>query len=653
MKTFFTKAFIALFVCLSLGITSSNAQDSTTWFVNPILIQQFVDVDENNPLKLRMDPIVHNFNPNRFGAANNTLVPTMAYNDVNNPWLHTVLGPTIRWHYNDSIDFSVTNNLPVFTTTHWHGAHVPADADGGPHQIINPGQNWSRRIQVKDESASLWYHPHGMDVTYDHVQMGLSGLLIMDDPTGDDIVTPLDSILHNLHDSLPSTYGTNDFPLIFQTKKFEYNHDSSIVTIKHRFDPACGEGGYKDDFTYLVNGRVDPFIQVPPSLVRFRVLNGDAKFSFNLGIGDRTTMTPEGFYLIATDAGYTDKTYEMDEVLISPGERTEWLVDFSNFNHGDTIFIYNKVSDIPAHVIGSSSTTVTNNYPNGFIQNRALLKIIVNQFFGIGPGTLTLPRDLRPLEPLATAQVSKTREKVFRKDNFTLDSCNTTVQKNYNLYNIDSMLMDMMVVNDVVKMDSTERWTIHNITPISHPFHIHDIHFYVEKIEDTNTGITYTRASDTLHHIFNGPKDNVLIEPGWKLSFIATFDDFGTDIQPQNSYMYHCHILPHEDRGMMGQFVVWDESLPPYPTSTEEPELAELDMRVFPNPTTDVLYLEGSSMSNSTVRFMDVQGRVIREQSLAPFDGTTQLNAMNLPVGMLFIQWITEEGQATKKVIIH
>lgn len=649
MKFFKHKAFLALFTCLMISSTNMMAQDNTTWFVNPIIIPQLIDVNENNPLELRMDAIVHNFNPNRFGASNNTLVPTYAYNNANNPWLHTVLGPIIRWHYGDSIDFSVTNNLPVFSTTHWHGAHVPAYADGGPHQRINPGETWSHRIKVLDESATMWYHPHGMDVTYEHVQMGLSGMLYVDDPTGDNMVTSLDTILHELHDSLPTTYAVNDFPLIFQTKKFKYNADSSIVTILHQYDPTCKDaagnrtkGGYKDDYDYVTNGRVDPFIQVPPSLVRLRLLNGDAKFAFNLGVGDRS-FNPKGFYLIATDAGYTDKTYAMDEVLLAPGERAEILVDFNNFSHGDTLFIYNKVSDMPPGTIGDAATT------GGYAKDRVVLKIIVNQFFNIPPNPLVLPRDLRPLEPIEMDQVSRTRVKTFSNDQFMVDSCQSGVMIPANLYNINGQLMEMPVINDTIMLDSTEVWVLDNQTKHPHPFHIHDIHFNVFEITDS-LGNVFSRANPGPYtHIFMGPKDVVLVPQYSQVKFIATFDDFGSSIEAKNSYMYHCHLLSHEDRGMMGQFVVWDVT--EHPTNSNEQELFTPEMTVFPNPTDGLLYLDGVSTSESVVRFFDIQGRLLSEQNLAPFDGTVELEVQNLPKGMLFLQWVTEEGRVTKKII--
>lgn len=645
MKICTTKIYLVLLISLFLGNSNLLGQDNTTWFVNPIIIPQQIDVDENNPLHLRMDVIVHNFNPNRFTAKTNTLITTYAYNSVNYPWLHTVLGPTLRWHYGDSVTLSVTNNLPLMSTTHWHGAHVPPSADGGPHQPIQQGGKWTNRIKVLDESATMWYHPHGMDVTYEHVQMGLSGMIYVDDPMGDAMVTSRDTLLHTLHDSLPSTYAVNDFPLIFQTKKFAFNADSSIVTIQAQHDPTCqvdGQSGYKKDYEYIVNGRIDPFLQVPQSLTRLRILNGDAKFAFNLGIGDRN-FTPDGFYLIATDAGYTDSTYVMNEVLIAPGGRNEILFDFSQYNHGDTLFIYNKVSDMAPGTVGNGPST------DGFAKDRVLLKIIVNQFFGLGPNPLVLPRTLRPLDPIELDKVSNTRTKTFSTGSFMVDSCSTGIMVPADLFNINGELMNMAVINDTILLDSTEIWVLDNQTDHAHPFHMHDIHFNVIELED-QAGNVYTRANPgSYKSIFRGPMDNVLVPQHGKLKFIATFSDFGGSIEPKNSYMYHCHILPHEDEGMMGQFVVWDKV--EHPTNSNEQELFMPTMTVFPNPTDGLLYLDGSSTSNSVVRFFDIQGRLLSEQNLAPFDGAVQLNAQDLPKGMLLLQWETEQGRVTKKVI--
>ncbi|MFK7933663.1 MAG: multicopper oxidase domain-containing protein, partial [Saprospiraceae bacterium] len=526
--------------------------------------------------------------------------------------------------------------------THWHGAHVPTFADGGPHQRINPDAKWSFDIQVKDKSATMWYHPHLMGKTYEHVQMGLSGMLYVDDPpAGDD-----DPILVQLHEILPHDYAINDFPIILQTKKF-YN---------------CGEEdepeqifteGFKKDYQFMVNGTMNPYLEVPASMVRLRLLNGDAKFAFSLNLGNEDNSQTEDFELIATDAGYTDRSYSLPNIMMSPGERTEWLVDFRG-RAGDTLYLHNVVSDtvrfIP-NIIGSKKK-------NGRDVN--LLQIIVTEDQAAISPIIAFPISLHPQEIPAFDENTKERIKVFEFTDFTVgvevnprpvfdsltNECKIVTDINEkNVFSIDNTLMDMTIVNDTVMLGDTEIWTIKNETNDGHPFHIHDIHFHVTKVldKDGNEIDPATRPA-----IFAGPKDNVLVEPGWTLSFVTQFNDFGTPIAPQNSYMYHCHILPHEDRGMMGQFVVWDGSVP---TNTEETVTTELS--VFPNPATNMLFIEGESTQESELRIYDLQGRLLQSQQFAPFSGQQAVDVSQLSKGMLFLEWISGEQRAVSKVVLE
>ncbi|MEL7123654.1 MAG: multicopper oxidase domain-containing protein, partial [Bacteroidota bacterium] len=460
-------SFLIIFL---LNLQVLQAQDSTTQFFNELLIPPVVTSPD---YFLSVDSVLHNFNPSEPGDTLNTLIQAYAFNEVGNE-SNTILGPTIFWQFGSDINARVSNNLDQVTTVHWHGAHVPVAADGGPHQRIPAGMIWDvPEFTVMDRSATMWYHPHAMDLTYEHVQMGLSGLLIAEDPGNED------TILHRIHNLIPHLYGENDFPLIFQTKRFDRT-DSGGLEIRRGFP------GYKDKYVYLVNGRKDPIAEMPQTQVRVRVLNGDAKFAFNFGVGDRN-FNSMGFQLIATDAGYTEQSYALDSILMGPGERTEWLIDLRDVPIGDTVFIYNKASSLPKSIIGGQETT------DGFAKDKVLLAIVVTE--NTGPTyNLDFPIDLHPSEAPPLSAVSNTRLKVFRQDSFDGEF----------LYNIDSTLMDMMVVNDVVMMDSTEIWTIDNITNRAHPFHIHDIHFWVTQVIDAEGNML---NPDDYPTIFKGPKD--------------------------------------------------------------------------------------------------------------------------------------------------
>lgn len=587
-------------------------------FVNDIIIPPLIQDDNYH---LNVIETEHNFNPNGADSLN-TMVKTFAFEDANNPGTTTILGPTLTWSYLHDLTPTVTNQLSEVTTCHWHGAHVPQFADGGPHQRIQAGNTWNPFFKVLDKSATMWYHPHALDLTYRHVQMGLSGMIIVEDPTdGQD-----DPILSVIHQILPTDYAVNDFPLIFQTKKFMRDETGDVA--------IQADDGFKDDYYYMVNGIVDPVLKVPAGMIRLRLLNGDGKFSFNFKFknADGTVFPAQ---MIATDAGYMTRTYQMDSILMSPGERTEFLLDLRGFQVGTELFVENAVDGIPAGIIGNKALT------DGYAQNRNLLKIVIEGSSAPPSPIIAFPINLFPSEEPPLSVVTRERTKTLRRDRFDLS--------NTPLFNIDSTLMDMMVVNDVVKVDSTELWTLENKTNRGHPWHIHDTHFWVTEVIDADGNSLDPAAHPEL---FDGPKDNVLVQPFWKLTYIASFPDYGTQVAPDSSYMYHCHILPHEDKGMMGQFVVWNGIGSGSPTSIRNNELSTIRMEVFPNPAQEVLYLDGTSKHESILNFIDMNGRVVKRLRLPAFDGAIELRTAGLPSGMLVLDWRTTEGRGVSRVLI-
>ena len=175
------------------------------------------------------------------------LTDTYSYNGL------SVLGPTIRLRIGDSAAISVANELDEATTTHWHGADVPAEADGGPHSIIEPGATWVADFDVIQQAATLWYHPHAHGSTAEHVYRGAAGLIIIEDDN------PAAS-------ALPSTYGVDDIPVIIQDRDFTQDGQLDFA-----IDPD-DDGNLYDTLT--VNGAINPFVETPSGLIRIRLLNG-------------------------------------------------------------------------------------------------------------------------------------------------------------------------------------------------------------------------------------------------------------------------------------------------------------------------------------------------------------------------------------------
>ncbi|WP_320178368.1 multicopper oxidase domain-containing protein [Roseovarius pacificus] len=162
--------------------------------------------------------------------------PTLGYNG-------SYLGPTIRASRGRKITIRVENRLSESSTAHWHGAHLPADADGGPHQEIGAGKTWDASFTVNQPAATLWYHPHFMGSTARQVYEGLAGMFIIDDEFSGNL-------------GLPDDYGNDDIPLILQERRFDssgrFGYNPRMPDLMH---------GYFGN-TMLVNGAVEPYKNV-------------------------------------------------------------------------------------------------------------------------------------------------------------------------------------------------------------------------------------------------------------------------------------------------------------------------------------------------------------------------------------------------------
>ena len=425
------------------------------------------------------------------------------------------LGPTLIFNQGDDIAISVQNDLNEPTTVHWHGMHVSPEDDGGPHTVIERGAVWNPDFTVLDRATTFWYHPHLHETTNRHVTKGAAGMII--------IKSEAEAAL-----TLPRDYGEDDFPLIIQAKSFNGQNQ-------------LDERG--DDTHFMVNGTLNPYMEVPSQMVRFRVLNGSNERVLNLGFEDN-----RNFYQIGSDGGLLAAPLQMNRVRVATGERVELVVDFSNEN-GSTMTMVTFASELGPGIPGGGG---------GGAQG---LDGIDTEFmeFRIGAQTAS------PVTSISTTLATHNPWDESEADNtrtITMDGGGPG-----NPFGLDDTIFDIDFVNETVILDDIEVWTITNNTNIAHPFHIHDIQFYILDIN-----------GQTPPENMQGLKDVVLVEGNQSVRFITKFEDFA---DPEVPYMYHCHILPHEDGGMMGQFIVVEEE--------EALGLAERrsQFRIYPNPVTD------------------------------------------------------------------
>ncbi len=265
---------------------------------------------------------------------------------------------------------------------------------------------------------------------------------------------------------------------------------------------------------FLVNGAVTPVFDAPAQFVRFRLLNGSNARIYNFSFSDNRQ-----FHQIGTDGGPLERPAPMTRLGLSTGERAEILVDFSGEENNQVRLV-------------SYSSELDN--INAFWNSNALdgstidlMTIVVKT--APANAITTLPASLASINRLQEAQAIRTRT-------FELDMGFSGPMK------INGVSMDMNRIDQAVHLDDTEIWEITNNSDMPHPFHIHDIRFLI-----------LTRDGSPPPENESGWKDTVLVMPRETVRIISHFSDFSG---PVNPYMFHSHILEHEDAGMMGQFVV-------------------------------------------------------------------------------------------------
>jgi bilirubin oxidase len=439
-----------------------------------------------------------------------------------------IWGPTLFFNKGDTVHMNVHNYLNDSTTIHWHGMHLPAVMDGGPHQIIPPGTVWQPYWKVTNNAGTYWFHPHLHEMTMEHITKGLGGLIIVRDS--------IESAL-----SLPRTYGVDDIPLVLTDRDFTSSNQFSVVP-------------YGDSM--MVNGTLRPQYTIPGQVVRFRILNGAIERSYNLGFSDNRT-----FYVITSDGGLLAAPVGVTRYLLSAGERIEILVNCSG--QSGTSF------DLKAY-----NSTIANSIPGGesfpggpfanYLGHTDFRILHLNVTSATSSPITTIPSTLttNSFPSAASANITRT---------ITLsDSSGVPGILGPSAFILEHKIFDINYISHTVPLNNTEIWELTSSSVLAHPFHIHDVEFYI-----------LTRNGSSPPSYEQGWKDVVLVKSGETVRFIAKFDDYADS---QHPFMYHCHIALHEDEGMMGQFVV--ESTTGLKNKKEQP-----DFVVFPNPASDRLFV--------------------------------------------------------------
>lgn len=483
------------------------------WEPQVLRIPELIDARrEGQSVALQVQRGETSFFPNRQTS-------TLGYNGSH-------LGPTLRLHSGDETEMVVTNQLQEDTTVHWHGLIIPGPADGGPHQLIRPGSTWRPRLKVKQPAATLMYHSHVHGSTAEQVYAGLAGVLLV----ADDAERAL---------GLPSEYGLDDLPLVLQDRIFDQGR---LVYPNNHMAMMLGVRGD----TILVNGTVQPVARVPGRLVRLRLVNAS-----NARIYDLSFTDERSFHWIASDGGLLERPVELRSLRLAPGERAELLVDFSD---GRAVTL---------------ETEPDGNHPMmgmmGMMQGAAdsSRRHTVLRFVPASRGNAAqrpVPDRLVAIEHVDAASAVRRRRLVLTMGMGMRGRGRGSMgggmmgggmmgggmmggemggrMGDMMAHGIDGRAFDMNRVDQRVRLGDVEIWEVSG-EMMAHPIHVHGVQFEV-----LSRGGRRPDVRD------QGLRDTVLVQEPVEL--LVRFTQPTLD----HPFMYHCHILEHEDNGMMGQFAV-------------------------------------------------------------------------------------------------
>lgn len=694
--SFRTLAGMALLVCLTLsGTTPANAQallDPATQpkFVNPLPIAGRIDMQAGGYLEIEARQVQQHLGLYDPLTGSPLMTTLWGYNG-------TYPGPTIVGRKNVSLDIRWTNGLvdennvplphllPVDTSIHWampenwpacgvplvphvHGGHNESASDGLPDAWFTPGfaqtgPGWVKEVLHYDntqEAGTIWYHDHVLGMTRLNVYAGLAGFFLIRDDNEDELIA---------NNYLPT--GPYEIEMAVQDKMFTADGQLYYPAMPEDDDDADDP-----DPTHLpemfgnvmlVNSKAWPVLDVEPRQYRFRIVNGcDSRFlqcfvSEQSGGPDRPAL-----WKIGSDGGLLNAPVRVAQWVWGPGERVDMVFDFSDpALWGKTFILRNK-----------GKSPFPNGEPVDPTSSGQIMAFRVVKPLDTGVYPLTSlpvkPETLRPVHGLIAPLVANapTRKLIL----FEGEDDYGRINPKLGTFEGGQMSWDEPITENPM-LNDTEVWEIYNTTADAHPIHLHLVAFQVVNRQsyrgdvDPLTGvISNLRLGNTKSPLMDerGWKDTVLMYPGEVTRIIAKFDREGL-------YVWHCHIVSHEDHEMMRPYFVGPINIPwPYPlggiavnmpaNSAAGAKAALVIESVFPNPfnpsVTIRVGVKAAGNVNATI--FDVVGHRVRELASRDFTaGSHELEWSGIdqsgsPVGsgVYFLRLHTNGYSTTKRLVL-
>jgi len=387
----------------------------------------------------------------------------------------------------------------VRAVVHLHGAKVRPESDGYPEDWIVPGRSAIYHYPNQQDAAILWYHDHALGINRLNVYAGLVGTFLIRDP---------------IEDALNLPKGEFEIPLVLFDRLF--TRDAQLL---YPVSPDPDSPWVSEVYgnAILANGKLFPYVDVAPRKYRFRVLNASNGRFFNLSLS-----TGGEFHQIGTDQGLLPSAVPLKRLVIAPGERADLIVDFSR-QRGERIVLRSEPFEI--------------------LQFRVSNPQVRDESW--------LPQSLRPVSRIPEAQAARTR--VLTLDEFDKPTGEASV-----------MLLDgshwNMPITEKPTLHATEIWSFMNASDDSHPIHLHGVRFqildrrrYEPWLYQKNKEVRYLSPPLAPDPNEAGWKDTVRVDSRMITRIIVPFEAFA------GRYVWHCHILEHEDNEMMRPFEIVTE----------------------------------------------------------------------------------------------
>ena len=435
----------------------------------------------------------------------------------------TYINPIIKMRKGNQFNPTLRNELSEETIIHWHGFHVDHENDGHPSEAVGPGGNYPYSFTVLNRAATYFYHPHPHELTGKQLYFGLASIFIVEDE--EEI---------NLRNSLDLSLGETDIPMVIQDKIFD-DDGNLIYCLNPMENPTAMEQtmGFLGD-VILVNWTVKPFMDVSARIYRFRVVNESNSRLYKLAFLRGSEKLP--FYIIGTDGGLLEKPYQVTEAFIGVAERVDILFDFRSLQVGDSIYLKSLFFD-PMDIMTSDMEFMeSSTLMNG--EEFFILKLNIKESI---PYDKQVPETLSIISPIDTSGAT---ERFFSLPN--------PVE---GLWFINNLRFNVNEVPVSVSRNTVEIWGINN-GPLAmpHPMHIHGFQFQVLERLNSPEQIKSLAIDDKGRlPTDKGWKDTVLVWPGETVRLAI---DFSIPFPGEQIYLFHCHILEHEDQGMMINYKV-------------------------------------------------------------------------------------------------